>query len=549
MHLFKQITSYTPLTEGNGPYSRASLEALNLHIRRWQYKYTSGEITGGAYHEAMTLEHIKVIHTRSLGKEIVTLPPIAEIVNWRVYEDACIRKVYQDEDGKWQETKAVPTLTLNKELPMNEEANAVSTEVSNSTTNQGTIIENSIEAQTNDAVTQLSTELSAGTITQAEFDVLVTEIASDLAKHESVAEPVAEVKEEKFVPTYSLKDKMMDLAFNRALTMIQNHNDRVQVESIIKPLMESTAEGYQPERWLVALRRISKRVSDTSSHFTIARAINTTMSGITLTLNDRLAGHGKGVSTSWDRRVMEKQAELDTATENENWSVADQIRDDLDELVMNQESEQIHGDAYAGTDWTDKALPLDYDQLMDIANDMAMGAQYLYASLNLGNSDRPMQFQVWSRNENAENPEETPIWVSIDNFTDALAELEAANARRDVVNKANASRLANAAIAANADTAKESRKIRDAKDKADRAILAREAIQRAKDKIIADEIQRNLGVVELRLGAYKAGDLSSAELLSHVIDIVNEHDLLTTPIAEKFVTEYCELNEISVPVA
>lgn len=545
MKLFKQITSYTPLNDGCGPYSRTSLDALNLHIRQWNHRFTSGEIDGNAYLTAMTCEPIKVTHVRSLGKQHTTIPPIDEIINWRVYEDACIRKIYQDDAGNWVESKAVPT-SNNQGNIMNNEQSVVLTTETPLTENKGTTIKHSNQADMTAAIHALTTELESGSITQEQFDILSTSIAEDMVTIESV-EPEVLVEPSDWVPTYTLKDRLMDLAFNRALNMCQNHSDRFQVEAILKPLMEATEDGYSPEAWLVALSQISQRVSDTASHFTIARAINLTMRGITLSLNDRLAGQGKGFGTSHDAKLTHAQEELEQAESTGQHEVARMIREDILELELNVSSEQETGTPYAGTSWNNSELPQDYDVLLDMAGQYAMGARRLYTKLNLGQSDDPMKFQVWSVNANIENPNEPAVWVDIETFEEALNELELANSRRNVQRKINAELLSTQVERARLDMSKAARTEKAVAAKKATAEIAQKAIATAKAKMVNNEIQRNLGVVELRCEAYAAGNLTDLELAEAVIEIVAEHDLLTGKVAEDFVVDYCERHNVAVP--
>jgi len=518
------------------------------------------------------------ISTGKAGKTL-QLEPISELVNWRQYPDACLRQVKDNEILSWAAGMrraefatygwlndnefsnydpkikgfkvpmyhgTVADLTSTKGTIMNNESKVVpTTEVS--INNQGTTIETQNDPNLTAAIHALTTDLESGEINQAQFDEMVASIADDMVTPTVESETEVTVEPSDWVPNYTLKDRLMDLAFNRALNMCQNHSDRFQVEAIIKPLMEATEDGYSPEAWLVALRQISQRVSDPKHHFTVARAINLTMRGITLSLNDRLAGQGKGFGTSHDAKLTHAQEQLEQAESTGDFEVARMLREDILELELNVASDQENGTPYAGNSWNNSELPQDYDVLLDIANQYASGARLLYAKLNLGQSDDPMKFQVWSVNANVEFPNETPVWVDIESFADALDALESANARRNVQRKIDAELLATQVERARLDMSKAARTEKAVAAKKATAEIAQQAIVKAKAKMVNNEIQRNLGLVEHMCNGYKAGELTNEELAHAVLNIVADHDLLTPKAAEAFVIDYCDRNELDVP--
>jgi iron only hydrogenase large subunit-like protein len=81
------------------------------------------------------------------------------------------------------------------------------------------------------------------------------------------------------------------------------------------------------------------------------------------------------------------------------------------------------------------------------------------------------------------------------------------------------------------------------------AELAQQAIVKAKAKMVNNEIQRNLGLVEHMCNSYKASEITDKELAHAVMNIVADHDLLTPKTAEAFIVDYCERNELDVPTA
>jgi len=578
MKLFKSVDNYTPMKRDLTPLE---LKAVNAQVEDYFYKVTNKELLEGRYDNLMRHKPVLVEYFRNgVGKTSRPIGAIADIINWENYpkdvfidfpdlprEHGFVEHDTLHHNGGTGEitielspetlaaqakaerraSKLAVLTSTNQGTIMNNEQNVVLTTETPLTENKGTTIKNSNQADMTAALHALTTELESGSITQEQFDILSTSIAEDMVTIEAAEEPEVTAEPSDWVPNYTLKDRLMDLAFNRALNMCQNHSDRFQVEAIIKPLMDATEDGYSPEAWLVALRQISQRMSDPKHHFTVARAINLTMRGITLSLNDRLAGQGKGFGTSHDAKLTHAQEELEKAEAAGDFEVARMIREDILELELNVTSEQETGTPYAGNSWNNSELPQDYDVLIDIANQYASGARLLYAKLNLGQSDDPMKFQVWSVNANIENPNEPPMWVDIESFADALDALESANARRNVQRKIDAELLATQVERARLDMSKAARTEKAVAAKKATAELAQQAIVKAKAKMVNNEIQRNLGLVEHMCNSYKASEITDKELAHAVMNIVADHDLLTPKTAEAFIVDYCERNELDVP--
>lgn len=573
MKLFKRLTMSTPFMSDFNP-SPDLLKRINSILTPQNSAALRGTLNPTQYMFQIGSTPL-TIGTGKAGKS-VQLEPISELVNWKQYPDACLWQVKDDETSwaagmrradfatyGWLNDNEFSNYDLNtkefktpmyhgtvdgstKGNTMNNENKVVPTEVSINS-NQGTTIKTPNNANLTAAIHALTTDLETGEINQAQFDEMVESMAEDMVA--PTVEPEVTVEPSDWVPAYSLKDRLMDLAFNRALNMCQNHTDRFQVEAIIKPLMEATEAGYSPESWLVTLRQIAQRMSDPKHHFTVARTINLTMRGITLSLNDRLAGQGKGFGTSHDAKLTHAQSELEQAEANGDFEVARMIREEILEMELNVASEQESGVPYAGNSWLNSELPQDYDVLIDIANQYAMGARRLYTKLNLGQSDDPMKFQVWSVNANVENPNEPPVWVDIETFGEALDALESANARRNVQRKIDAELLSTQVERARLDMTKAARTEKAVAAKKATAKMAQQAITTAKAKMVNNEIQRNLGLVEHMCNGYKAGELSNEELANAVLNIVADHDLLTPKTAEAFVIDYCERNELDSPLS
>jgi hypothetical protein len=422
------------------------------------------------------------------------------------------------------------------------EVEVVSTEVNPKGTNMtdSTVV--------NDTIAELQTQVDAGTMTTAVMDEIVDNIATEIVAPTVEVEPEIEVDKD-WVPQYTVRDRFCDLAMNRGLTMAQNAKDYRKVASVIEPLIEADPLGYTPAHWLTALGNLAEKAPDRNNAFTIGRSINLIMRGFTLTLYDRLAGKGKGQGTSVDIKIKECQAKIHDAEERGKHSTADYHRNNLIALELAQGDEQEDSRAYAGTTYFDSPLPLDYEFLMDIAADYAEGAELIYSNLNMGVSNDPMLFEVWSVNKYASTPDVTPDYYGIQNFEDALSALEDNNRIREIEAEASAEKLAAIGRRSMVEMHSIAKAEKAAEIKAARAEKALQVIADAQARMLQASIDRGLGKVEYRLDAWAAKNLSDKELFVALLELVDQNEDLATSHVENFIKSYCLNRKLVMPKA
>ncbi len=409
---------------------------------------------------------------------------------------------------------------------------------------------NVMKAQTElvkDTIAELQAQVDAGTMTTSIMDEIVLSIAEEVVAPTVKVE--VEPEESNWVPQFTVRDRFMDLALNRGLTMAQNARDFGKIKAVVDPMIEPNELGYSPENWLIAMQVMADKCSDRMHAFTLARAINLTMRGITLTLYDRLSGKGKGQGTSVDAKLADCHRKIQDAEERGKCATADYWRNELLALELAQGDEQEDSRAYAGTNYLESPLPLDYEFLMDVANDYLELAEIVYNKLNISSaSSDTMAFEVWSVNKYASTPDIAPDWQPIQNFEDALQALEDANTIRELEAKNSAQKLAEMAVRAQAEIHGKAKMAKEAELKAKRAEQAQLAIAKAQARVLQASKDRGLGKAEYRLDAWAKKNLTDVQLLEALVEIVDTNESLVKTDVEKFIKEYCDSRELAMPV-
>jgi hypothetical protein len=186
---------------------------------------------------------------------------------------------------------------------------------------------------------------------------------------------------------------------------------------------------------------------------------------------------------------------------------------------------------------------------MDIAADYAEGAELIYTDLNMGVSNDPMLFEVWSVNKYASTPDVTPDYYGIQNFPDALSALEDNNRIREIEAEASAEKLAAIGRRSMVEMHSIAKAEKAAEIKAARAEKALQVIADAQARMLQASIDRGLGKAEYRLDAWAAKNLSDQELFVALIELVDQHEDLATSHVESFIKTYCLNHKLAMPKA